>query len=322
MPITVQFATNRALTGPAEDWRSYGTGLVSPSSPAGMQYGTAFVNEVGLTADSVGAITSIQDPHAGGFSDAAAADLGGAGRNLLIFIHGFDNSFEAAITRAAFVREWLAASGEGEADTSVVAFCWPSEGRLLDPLMPDWPYRSDQVAAGQSAAAIMAFFAILQPILDEARSNGSRVFLIAHSMGNLALQAAVESWFSHGNGDALLFDEVFLAAADERFDSFAFPRDGRLSGLHRLTPRVTILFSEADAVLRVSFGLNGTRRMGQSGPQARFDTDRFPPSLYSMLDCTGYRDFPFGFASSHQYYRRSPAVRGLIAAAMSRPRPA
>ena len=33
-------------------------------------------------------------------------------------------------------------------------------------------------------------------------------------VGILRLQAAVESWFSHGNGDAFLFDEVLLAAAD------------------------------------------------------------------------------------------------------------
>ena len=61
MPITVQFAPNRVLTRPGEDWRSYGTGLVAPSSPADMHYGTAFVDEVNLTADTVGAITAIQD---------------------------------------------------------------------------------------------------------------------------------------------------------------------------------------------------------------------------------------------------------------------
>jgi len=48
----------------------------------------------------------------------------------------------------------------------------------------------------------------------------------------------------------------------------------------------------------------------------------FPPAHYSMLDCTDHRDFRFGFAASHQYYCRSPAVRGLIAAVMSRPRTA
>ena len=320
MSITVQFATNRVLTGPAEDWRSYGTDVAAPSSPAGVIYGTAFVNEVDLTADTVGAITAIQDVRMGGFSASAAGDLAGAGRNLLIFVHGFDNSFENAITRAAFNREWFAQSGEDEADTTVVAFSWPSAGRLLAlPLLAE-PYRSDQVVAGQSGLHLTSFFANLQPILEQARRDGRRVFLLAHSMGNFALQAAVESWFSHGKGDAVLFDEVFLAAADERYDSFDFPRLGRLSGLGRLTRRTSILFSEADAVLGVSVFLNGSRRLGLDGPHARFDTSRFPPARYAMLDCGADRDFDFDFGSSHQYYRRSPAVPGLIAAAQARPR--
>ena len=70
----------------------------------------------------------------------------------------------------------------------------------------------------------MTFFANLQPMIDAARAKGNRVFLLAHSMGNWALQAAVESWFAHGNGDAFLFDEALLAAADEVHNTFEFRR--------------------------------------------------------------------------------------------------
>jgi hypothetical protein len=38
-------------------------------------------------------------------------------------------------------------------------------------------------------------------------------------MGNFALAGAVESWFSHANPTVTMFDEVFLAATDERWDS-------------------------------------------------------------------------------------------------------
>ena len=321
MPITVQFATNRVLTGPAEDWRSYGNDVVTPSSPSQMTYGTAFVNEVNLTADTVGAITTIQDPEQGRFSQQAFDDLAQAGRNLLIFVHGFDNSFENAITRAAFNREWLAGSGQAAADTTVVAFSWPSAGRLLELPFLLRPYKSDQVMAGQSGLHLMSFFANLEPIIERARANGRRVFLLTHSMGNWALQSAVENWFSHGNGDADLFDEAFLAAADEQFNSFEFTRMGRLSGLDRLARHVTILFSEADAVLGVSAGVNFIRRLGQDGPHARFDQSRFPPIRYSMLDCSGFHDFSPGFGASHQYYRRSPAVRQLICSTLARTRP-
>jgi len=223
MLTTVYFATNRARRGPPENWQSYTASIVAPSDPSAILYATAFVDNTDLTADKTGAITTIQNIGAGDFTEGVWGDLAAAGRNLLVFIHGFDNSFENAITRAAFNREWLSGSGLVAADTSVVAFTWPSLGKLISFPLPLEDYRKDQIMAGQSGYHLMTFFSRLQPIIEAARSAGKRVFLLAHSMGNWALQAAVESWFSHGNGQAMLFDEIILAAADERYDTFEFP---------------------------------------------------------------------------------------------------
>ena len=121
MLTTVYFATNRALTGPAGDWRSYGATIVTPSDPAALTYATAFVDNTDLTADTTGAITDIRQINTGGFSADAVADLSDPGRNLLVFIHGFANDFENGITRAAFNREWLAQEHVAGADTTVVA---------------------------------------------------------------------------------------------------------------------------------------------------------------------------------------------------------
>jgi esterase/lipase superfamily enzyme len=115
---------------------------------------------------------------------------------------------------------------------------------------------------------MMSFFAGLQPVLDYARSTGRRVFLLAHSMGNWALQAAVESWFTHGNGDALLFDEIILPGADERYDTFDFPEPGRLSDLHRLGTRISIYFSRADSVLVLGRGDQSWSQTARSGRTA------------------------------------------------------
>lgn len=318
MLTTVYFATNRVITGPAGDWRSYGTGIATPSDPSAIRYATAFVDNTNLTADKTGAIQQIQNVQQGGFSQSAVEDLSAPGRNLLVFVHGFANSFENAITRAAFNREWLAQSGIAAADTTVVAFTWPSLGRLLSLPFPWADYLHDQVMAGQSGLHLMTFFANLEPIIAQARAAGSRICLLAHSMGNLALQSAAESWFSHGNGDAFLFDEAILAAPDERYDSFDFPEPGRLSALHRLAGRISIYCSAADAVLSLSMAINlGAKRLGQDGPHDRFDTTKFPPLQYRIVDCGGFRDYAFDFASSHQYYRRSPGVRADIATTMA-----
>jgi len=320
MLTTVYFATNRARRGPPENWQSYTASIVAPSDPSAILYATAFVDNTDLTADKTGAITTIQNIGAGDFTEGVWGDLAAAGRNLLVFIHGFDNSFENAITRAAFNREWLSGSGLVAADTSVVAFTWPSLGKLISFPLPLEDYRKDQIMAGQSGYHLMTFFSRLQPIIEAARSAGKRVFLLAHSMGNWALQAAVESWFSHGNGQAMLFDEIILAAADERYDTFEFPQPGRLSSLYRLGGRISIYYSGADQVLKASEIINlGAERLGQGGPRNRADATLFPPARYRMVDCTSFRDYAFDFASSHQYYRRSPAVRTDIAQTMTGP---
>jgi esterase/lipase superfamily enzyme len=317
MATTVYFATNRIISGSPEDYRHYGESIVPPTNPSAITYGTAFVEDANLTADTVGAITSIQDISKGGFSQKAAADLSDPGRNLLIFFHGFDNSFENAITRAAFNQQWFAKSGAGGANTMVVAFSWPSLGKLISVGLPQEDYFHDQMMAGQSGAHIMAFFANLEPIIKRARMTGRRSLLLAHSMGNWALQAGVESWFVHGNGITVLFDEAILAAADERYDSFSFPTPGRLSNLSQLAKRISIYYSTADAVLCLSMVLNlGAQRIGQKGPHDRFDTKLFPPATYRMVNCSSFNDYDRDFQGSHQYYRRSPKARADIAGVM------
>ena len=317
MLTTVYFATNRIVNGAPTDYRNYTAGITMPSNPDAILYATAFIDNTNLTADKSGAITSIQNINMGDFATGPHDDLMNPGRNLLIFIHGFDNSFEDAITRAAFNREWFAASGVADADTTVVAFTWPSLGRLLDFPIPWEDYRQDQIMAGESGFHLMSFFSRLQPVIDNVRSAGHRVFLLAHSMGNYALQAAVQSWFSHGNGDAVLFDEIILAAADERFDSFEFPEPGRMSSLFRLGGRIATYYSHADQVLKVSELVNlGAQRLGQDGPHNRSDQVKFPPARYRMTDCSNFHDYAFDFTSSHQYYRRSPGIRSDIARLM------
>jgi esterase/lipase superfamily enzyme len=314
---TVYFATNRVMTGPADQLASYSSNLVAPSDPTAVTYGTAFVKDAGLDADTVGAITSINDVQSGEFSESAKGDLSDPGRNLLVFIHGFDNTFENAITRAAFNEQWFEQSGVPSASTTVIAFSWPSAGKLISVPFPDKAYRSDQTRAGQSGLHLMMFFANLQPLIDAARAKGNRVFLLAHSMGNWALQAAVESWFAHGNGDAFLFDEAFLAAADEVYNSFEFAPGGRLSGLRRLARRISIYSSARDDVLKLSMAVNlGVKRLGQDGPHDRSNVTRFPTAIYRMVDCSAATDYAFDLASSHQYYRRSPTVRSDIAKTM------
>jgi esterase/lipase superfamily enzyme/MinD-like ATPase involved in chromosome partitioning or flagellar assembly len=311
---TVFFASNRVLIGDPAAVASFGSKIRPPSVWSDMIYGTAFVDGVDIKTDQQGSITSIQDMNKGGFAANVAGDLSSAGRNLLVFIHGFNNTFEDAITRAAFNREFLAASGKPGTDTTVLAFSWPSLGKIVSFPVGDTDYFYDQKMATLSGVHLMSFFAQIEPLLRRARANGFRTYLLAHSMGNLALESAVENWFLHGMGNAKLFDVGFLTAGDCAYDTFAQPHLTGLDGLSLLSSRVSIYYSREDEVLDLSAVINGIQPLGHDGPKDRTDQTKFPPASYRMFDATDIKDYDRNFLTSHQYYCLSPTVRDAIAA--------
>ncbi|MEI6162503.1 MAG: alpha/beta hydrolase, partial [Roseococcus sp.] len=239
MNTTVYFATNRQLTGDGSKASDY----AGESGPAGLPgrvtHAMGFVEGTDLAQLESGRLTSIQGVNPDDFSEALQADLT-SGRNLLIFIHGFANSFTDSITRAAFNREWLAASGIPAADCSVVSFSWPSRGIVVDskdiiggialgpltlalkvlgitasPLAN--AYLDDQKAAAASATDIVSFLDRLRPAIAKVRRRGGRVFILAHSMGNWVLENALAHWASMGLPRSMLFDEAISASADSPF---------------------------------------------------------------------------------------------------------
>ena len=317
MPTTVFFASNRILTGSPDELNSYGPNIQPPSISTGITYGTAFVDGIDVASNTQGTVSSIQNTKAGSFAQDVSDDLSQAGRNLLVFIHGFDNTFSDALTRAAFNREWLAGAGVPALDTTVVAFSWPSLGRIVDFPLLDSDYRHDQTMAQASGVHLMTFMANLEPLLRSARANGCRTFLLAHSMGHLALESAVQNWFLHGNGNAKMFDHAVLAAGDCASNAFALPNMTGLSALPNLADRVSIYYSGADDVLKFSGVLNLQHRLGEAGPPNLNDQRAFPPACFRMVDASGFRDYAFDPITSHQYYRSSPKARTDIVAALA-----
>lgn len=318
--VTVYFATNRLAVSGAAPPDAFGADIGPPTDPNAVTYATAFVEGTDLAQEGSGTIASIDNRNAGAFPPGVADDILG-GKNLLVFIHGFDNAFSDAITRAAYNREWFAASGIAAADTTMLAFTWPSLGALFapPPSLPADGYRRDQQFAGQSGFHIATFFAAIRPLLDRAKAAGHRRFLLAHSMGNYALAGAVESWFAQGHPAAPLFDEVFLAAADEQADSFGGPPGTRLSRLPGLCDRISIYSSRRDIAMDLSRAVNGDERLGFDGPTDKADIAAFPPATFRLGDTTEVDDFDplTPQDATHQYYRRSATVRADIARTMA-----
>ena len=315
----VYFATNRAFFFffDSSYTVSYTDQIQPPTLVSGLVFGCAEVDGVDITSNSAGTITTIGQVSTGGFLPALAQSLAASPRNLVVFLHGFDNSFTDALTRAAFNREWIAACGLQQADTDMVAFSWPSLGKLFGFPIPQEDYKRDQGMARASGVHTMTFLAALEPILIAARNAGRHTYLLAHSMGNLALQSAVENWFLHGKSDVQLFDRVFLLAADCAYDTFGQPPPLAMSNLARLSAAVSVHFSRCDHVLQLSFLVNlGAQRLGQKGPENMADITQFPPERWHMYDATEIGDYNVNFLTSHQYYRLSPTVRQAICGMM------
>jgi esterase/lipase superfamily enzyme len=316
----VYFATNRVADPTKEG--GYGADIVA-NDPAAVTYAVAAVDQIDLNQADAGVITAITDKTPGGYSDAATKTIIQASRNLLVFIHGFDNSFAAAIRRAAFNQAWLAASGVPAGDTTVLAFTWPSAGQLLEPFpsVPDAAYKLDQTQAGKSAFHLAYFLNNVDQLARDFRAANpaGRVFLLAHSMGNYALQGAVQWWFASRGSNDLMFDETILAAADEVDDTFDRPGGGRLSQLPALTQRISIYYSRKDVAMWLSTAVNGNDRLGFDGPDDKSDATKYPAAKFRMIDCTAVGDFdpPVLSQQTHQYYRCSPIVRSDIVALLN-----
>jgi len=315
--VKVYFATNRLPDATAAG--GFGTAMAPTDAPDTVSYGTADVKNIDLNDETSGTFDPAADVTPGTYSDQAAREIAGATNNLLVFIHGFDNSFADAIKRAAFNAEWLRASGIKDADTTVLAFSWPSAGAVFT--FPHLDYKSDQAQAGLSAAHIGWFFNQLDNLRRDykARNPNGKMFLLAHSMGNHALQGAVQWWFAQSGPAEIFFDEAILAAADEVDDTFEAKNDAQLSCLPKLARRISVYHSRKDIAMYLSTTLNLDSRLGFDGPEDKRNQALYPTAKFRIVDCTDVTDYDLDNPpdATHQYYRRSLTVRKDLAAVLA-----
>ena len=319
LDTTVYFATNREPDATAEG--GFGARIVDPADPAAIAYAVVPVSNVKLNDENSGIIGTVTGLHIGDFAATVAAELEATNRNLLVFIHGFDNSFADAIKRAAFNREWFAASGTAAADTTIVAFSWPSAGHLFANL-PDPPqqaYLADLAMAGNSGIHLAAFLRNILAVVTSVHASGRRAFLLAHSMGNHALASALPPFLGATAGGTLpTFNDAILAAADEVSTIFQTPSTNT-SQLAKLADRISVYHSLRDIAMDLSMSVNHNLRLGYDGPNDKQDQDKYPPEKFRCVDCTGVFDYPGLIPpdATHQYYRRSRTVRSDITKIMS-----
>lgn len=234
-------------------------------------------------------------------------------RNLLVFVHGFNNDIEAAVERAFLLQE---AYG-----VEVLTFSWPANGGGISGVLD---YKSDKKAA---RASIGAFDRVLDGVrkhLGEMRENEVskirteaeqrfetdaekrnefitrttadicrvRVSLMCHSMGNYLFKQLLKS--SLYDADKLLFDNIVLVAADTNNKDHKDWVD-RVEFRNRLY--VTI--NEKDSALRVSRMKSGDAQLARLG-HFPYDLNASRAVYANFTDADSVGD-------SHAYFEGDPA---------------
>ncbi len=164
-------------------------------------------------------------------------------RQVLVFVHGFYNSFEYAARRTAQLAHDLKYEGVP------VFWSWPSQGQFAK-------YTHDETNVRWTEAHLEQF---LRDIAE--RSGAETIHLVAHSMGNRCVTEALKR-LATGGGVPTTIREVVLTAPDIDADTFREDIAPRIVGPGR---RVTLYASSRDKALALSKQVHGGRRAGESG---------------------------------------------------------
>jgi len=163
---------------------------------------------------------------------------------ILLFLHGFNVSFEDVARRTAQMAYDLKFEG------TPAFYSWPSKGAFA-------AYTHDEATVEWTIPHLKAF---LQELAD--RSGAEAIHLIAHSMGNRALTRALEQLAAvMADPDAPSFSEVILTAPDIDADVFRQVA----AAFRRAARRVTLYASERDRALLASHKVHGYPRAGDGG---------------------------------------------------------
>jgi esterase/lipase superfamily enzyme len=166
-------------------------------------------------------------------------------KDIFIFVHGFNNSFEDAARRVAQLAYDL------DFDGTPMLYSWPSQGSAT-------AYSVDE-ASVQISGRRMADF--LETVVGQ--SGAQRIHLIAHSMGNRALIEAMQTYLAKRAPEDRrhIFGQLVFTAPDVDRDYFM----DAVGDLNAAAQRTTLYASDTDYAIRSSQFFHGAPRAGSAG---------------------------------------------------------
>ena len=160
----------------------------------------------------------------------SVAQAGGGG-DVLIYVHGFNQTFETAALDAAHLSDGIKFRGR------TIVFSWPSKAGLFD-------YAYDRDSAMYSRDG---FERVLSSVVST--PSAGRVHIVAHSMGTmLALESLRQLYARYGDTVTGRIGAVVFAAPDIDMDVFS----SAMSHIGPLAGKITVIASTNDRALALS----------------------------------------------------------------------
>jgi esterase/lipase superfamily enzyme len=209
-------------------------------------------------------------------------------RRVMVFVHGFNNTFEDSVYRFAQIVH------DSGADVAPVIFTWPSRASVFD-------YNYDKESTNYSRDALEQ---ILRAIVREPEVKD--ITVMAHSMGSwLTVEALRQMAIRDGRVNAKITD-VILASPDLDVDVFS----KQFLAMGKQHPRFTLFTSRDDKALALSRRISGNiDRLGQIDPSIEPYRSELEKAGITVIDLTQLKA---GDRLNHGKFAASPEVVQLI----------
>lgn len=293
--VNVLYATDRKIV----DLQLPDTAFSSDRRLRGHYFGLANVNlkngrKFGDHLEGVSTINALDDLSETDFLERLVMndDL-----PVVIFIHGYNNSFTDSIRRGAAIQEDIAKGA------IVISYTWPSDGELLS-------YGYDESSTDTAEQNFKLFMEKLTGAIDP-----RKISVIAHSMGSRLLTKYLASLPERGiSPDQVKFNEIIFAAADVSTTFFKQKQEQPFDPTKPLSSyaeRISVYSSRYDRPLGLSKTLHRDQRLGLAD-QSEIYLERDITAIdASAIDPARWYQ-RFSFATRHSYmFDKSIGARDL-----------
>jgi esterase/lipase superfamily enzyme len=211
-----------------------------------------------------------------------------SGGHAMVFIHGFNNTYEDSVFRFAQIVH------DSGADVTPILFTWPSRAKVFD-------YNYDKESTNYSRTSLEM---TLKALVED--KNIKDITILAHSMGTwLAMEAIRQMAIRDGNLPKKI-ENVILASPDIDVDVFA----RQWSELGGKKPNFTIFVSQDDRALALSRYISGdVQRLGQINPAEEPYKSKLEEAGITVVDLTKVKSTD---RLNHGKFAESPAIVQLI----------